>query len=234
MIKVDTLQIKEYENMLLKFKDKAFPYATRQTVNALAFETQKIAKHIARNKMITRNKFTINSIRVDKAKSLNVSKQESLVGSIADYMETQEFGATKNKRGKEGIPIATSYAAGQEGATPRTKIVRKPNKLQNIQLQRKQRKAKSRRQRNIMAIQEAAKSNKKYIFLELEKTKGIFKVIGGKKNPRIKMVYSLKEQSVRIPKNEWLNPATESASKKKDKIYKEALEFQLKKFGLFR
>lgn len=233
MIQANLKNIKRYENDLKNFKNKAFPFATKATVNGLAFQTMKNSKELIKNKMVLKNQFTSRSIRVEKAHTLKISKQEAIVGSVLDYMEDQEFGTTKRKDGKHGVAIATGYSAGQENQK-RTRLPRKPNKLKNIQLQRRAAKAKTRKQRNFIAIQDAANSNRKYVFLDLGKTKGIFKVIGGKRNPRIKMVYSLKKQSVRIPANPWLLPSTMKANSQRDKIYLEAIIFQLKRHNLFK
>ena len=85
-----------------------------------------------------------------------------------------------------------------------------------------------------MAIKQAAQSGSKYVFLDLGRSKGIFKVTGGKRRPKIKMVYSFREQSVVIPKSPWLAPSVKKTEEKIPAIYKKSLEFQLQRLGLFR
>ena len=233
MFKLDDRDIKELEKELKTFADRAYPFATKATLNRAAFETQKIARKDVRVKMVTRNKFTEQSIQVDQARTLNVSRQAATVGSIADYMETQEFGGTERKGGSHGVAIATSFAAGQEGQQPRTKVPSKRNKLQNIRLQHRRTGGSNRRQRNLIAIKQASTTSNKFVFLDLGRRKGIFKVTGGKRSPRIKMVHDLTRQTIRIPRNPWLKPAVDRVNFLLPEFYKDALIFQLKRNNLF-
>lgn len=228
MIKIDDKEIRKFERELKAFAHRAYPFATKNTLNKTAFHAQKLIRRDLAVKMVLRNKFTIQSIRVEQTKTLNLRNQASVVGSTADYMEDQEFGVTKQKKGIEGVPIATGYAAGQQGHQPRTRLPRKPNKLRNIRLRNK------RRQNNIQIIHDAAISNNKFIFLNLGRTKGIFKVIGGKRKPRIKMIWSLTQQSIVIPRNPWLKPAVDTAAISIPKFYRDALIFQLRRLNLFK
>ena len=235
MFKIDVSDIKLLEGDLKRFASRAYPFASKNTVNTAAFTAQKISRgHIAAN-MVNRNVFTKRSIQVEQTRTLNVQRQEAIVGSTADYMEVQEFGGIKHKKGSEGVAIATSYASGEgEGSQPRKKLPRKPNRLANIRLQRGSKRGGSRKRKNLVAIQQAAQSGSKYVFLDLGKTKGIFKVTGGKRRPKIKMVYSFREQSVVIPKAPWLAPSVKKTEAHIPGIYKDSLEFQLKRLGLFR
>lgn len=235
MFKINVKDFDEYEAHLKTFAKRAYPFATKATINKAAFETRKEAQGIIRANMTTRNAFTVKSIRVEQSRTLVVDHQAATVGSIAPYMAVQEFGGIKGKKGSEGVAIATSYSSGEgENARPRTKLPRKPNKLANIRLQRRAKGGASRKQKNAAAIRAAAESGSKYVFLDLGRTKGIFKVIGGKRRPKIKMVYSLTHQSVAIPKNPWLAPAVAKTEKKIPQYYTEALGFQLERRGLFR
>ena len=226
MITVDTGQLEQLEKSLIRLRVGAIPFATKATINRAAFETRKVAQANIRQDMTNRNKFTVQSVRVEQAKTLNIRNQQSVVGSIADYMETQEFGGTK-----KDPAIATGYSAGQEGARPRTRLPRKPNKLRNIKLGAKS-KVRTRAQRNVATIRQAAGSSNKYVYLKGRKSEGLFRVLGGKKKPRIKMVHDLSRKSVDIPKSPWLLPATDAVTPKLDSFYASALRFQLKRHGL--
>lgn len=233
MIEVDVRDVKQYESDLKTFAKKAFPFATKATVNKAAFETRKRAQANVEDDFVLRNKFTRSSIRVEQARTLNVRRQEAIVGSIADYLATQEFGGVERGRGKHQ-PIATSYSAGlSEAAQPRTRLPRKPNRMQSIQLKRRGRGANSRKQRNLMAVKEAAAGGNKYVFLDLGRREGIFKVLGGKRSPRVKMVWDLSRRSVRIPRKPWLAPATVATQGHLPQYYADALVFQLRRQGVF-
>ena len=242
MFIIDNKSIKRLEADLKAFANQALPFATKQTLNRAAFDAQKEARSIISNKMVERNRFTRQSIRVDQAKTLNMRRQESAVGSIAGYMADQEFGGVKASKGKHGVAIATSYSAGQQGQQPRTRLPRKPNKLANIRLRQGKRTPANKRQRTLFAIQDAVTSGNRVIFLDLGKTKGIFRVVGGRKKfkrggpkgARLKMLHDMSDRTVRIPRNPWLAPATKRTEKKIPGFYRDAIVFQLKRRGLFR
>lgn len=235
MLSVKTDQIKQMESDLKTFAARAYPFATKNTVNQGAFRGRMYAQQNIEQNMTNRNKFTRNSVRVEQTRTLDVRRQQAITGSIADYLADQEFGAIKTASGSEGVALPTSYSAGQGmGAQPRTRLPRKPNKMRNIKLRNRGRKGASRKQKNLVAIKGAAKSGNKFVFLDMGRTKGIFRVLGGRRKPRIKMVYDLSRPSVVVPRNPWLAPAVEQARKDMPEIYRKSLKFQLKRQGLFR
>lgn len=236
MITMDDKDIWKYERDLRLFAEKAYPFATRNTINRGAFTAQKKAKEHVRSEMVLRNRFTERSIQVvPERRELNVKRQEATVGSTAGYMEDQEFGTIKAKGGKEGVPIATSYSAGQRGQQPRTRMPRRANALQNIQLsKRSSRKAKNKRQANLIKVKQAAESGQKYVFLDLRRGAGIFKVVGGKRRPRLRMLWDLSRKTVVVPPNPWLKPSVDATRPLMAGFYKDSLEFQVRRNGLFR
>jgi hypothetical protein len=237
MISIDAQEIKDLERDLERLATRALPFATRSTVNSAAFAAQKVSRENIRSGMINRNKFSVQSVRVRKAVGLKIELQAASVGSIARYMAIQEFGGTKNTAGKKGVPLTTSYASGEGmGTQPRRRLARKRNKLANLKLQRKRKKGANRRQKNIIAIAEAARSGKKFVFLKLARREGIFKVVGGARRGRqkIRMVHDLTNRAVRIPQNRWLLPAVETVRPQIPSMYKKALEFQIKRLGVFK
>ena len=233
MITIDDKELKRFEGDLKTFAAKAYPFATRQTVNRSAFVARELMQRNISRDMVTRNRFTVGSVRVEPTRSLIVSQQEAIVGSIAPYMDEQEFGSVKVSTGKEGTAIPTSYSAGQRGQRPRTRVPRRVNALQNIQLLKRRKRGGSRKSRNAGVIKHAATSGNKYVFLDLGRTKGIFRVVGGKRKPRIRMVADLSRRSVVIPATPTLGPAVRETQRSIPLRYKRALEFQLKKQRLF-
>lgn len=235
MFDITTRDVRKMENDLKAFQRKALPFATRNTVNQAAFTAMREARQNVGDDMVERNRYTRQSIRVDQARTLAISRQAATVGSIADYMADQEFGATKAKTGKEGVAIPTSYSAGQgRDAQPRTRLPRKPNKMANIQLRKRSKKGASRKQQNLVAIKTAAGNGHKYVFLDLGRRKGIFRVTGGKRRPKIQMVHDLTKQIVTIPRNPWLFPAVERTKPQVQRLYADSLRFQLRRYALFR
>jgi len=229
---IDTKNIKQLEKVLKKYRKKALPFAQKNTLNNAAFETMKNSKKVVAKKFINRNKWTVKSIRVNKVAGMNPRTMKSAVGSLHEYMATQEFGGTKTKPA-----IQTSYSSGEgESAKPRKKLPRRSNKLANIQLRNKRRKGKNSRQKNLIAVREAAKSGDKFVYLERLKRnkKGIFKVIGGKRRPRVKMVADLSKQSVKIKRRPWLMPSVNRTGKRMPEIYRKQLKAQVIRHGLVK
>ncbi len=234
MITINSSEIKQFESDLLTFKKRAYPFATKATVNKAAFVGRTIAQSIVRGKMTQRNKFTQQSIRVQQTRTLIVSRQEALLGSVADYMADQEFGTVLFSNGRAGRPIATPYASGEQ-SLPRRRLPRKANKMANIRLPRGKRPGANRKAKNRAAILMAAQGNgRRYVFLDMGRRSGIYKVLGGKRKPRIRKVWDMSRRSVRIPARPWLLPATTKASKEMPHYYRDALVFQLKRHGIFR
>ena len=242
MFKIEDKEIKKLESDLKSFRRRALPFATRNTLNNIAFTTQRHAKRNVQRKLTLKNRWTEQSIRVEQVKTLNIRQQMSVVGSVADYMETQEFGGVKRKKGKEGVPIATSYSAGQGHSKDRTKLPKKVNKLQSINLKKQNKRKMTPRQELLVKVQQAVNTGNRYIFHQFPAgKKGIFKVVGGSKGlkrgwpggAKLEMVWDLTQSIVTIPATPWLLPAVNTASKFLPIEYKKSLRYQLRKYNIF-
>jgi len=238
IITIDLRDIDKFERHLEAFNKRALPIANRTALTAGAFDASREAKKNLDKGMILRNTWTKRSIQVEKARGNVIRNQEAVVGSTVDYLEEQEFGATKSAGGKQGIRMTTSYASG-EGmqARPRRKVARGANKIRRINLSKSKKKGVNKKQQAIIAIYEAKKAGRKYVFLSMPWTKGkkgIYKITGGKKRPKIKMVHSLKEQSVTVKRNPWLKPAVDRTRRHMPSHWLSALTFQVNRMRLFR
>jgi len=248
MMSVETDNINKLELQLGKFTKTAVPFATKNTLNVTAFKTAAVAKDIIQEKMVIRNRFTLSSVRVDMARSNNINRMQSTVGSIADYMEDQEFGGQKVKKGSEGIPIATSYASGEgsgdkgTGTSPRKKLATPRNRMNRIKLLSKRIKAKNDNQELIIKVFNAVKTGKREIYHKFQKSKGIFRVVGGSKKSskwwpkgaKLKMIQDLSNDSVTIPKTAWLKPAVDKVAPTMQEIHNKSLQFQVDRLNLFK
>lgn len=234
-MRIDDRELKELERDLKTFGSRAFPYATRNTINSAAFAAREEWQGEIRSAFITRNKYTERSVLVDRAKTLDVRRQSATVGSTADYMETQEFGGTERSDGGGNVALPTGYSANQEGKPTRTRLPTRANRMANIQLRQRYRKnGKNRAQRNRVTVLSAAKKREKFVYMDLGRRRGIFRVTGGVRRPRVKMVHDLTEKSYQIPKTPTLAPAIEAAQKKIPALYASSLRFQLRRLGLFK
>ena len=75
MITVDMRQVKRLEEYLKFFAERAYPFATKNTINQAAFHAMRGAKENIREDMTNRNKFTERSVRVEQSRTLVVSRQ---------------------------------------------------------------------------------------------------------------------------------------------------------------
>jgi hypothetical protein len=239
-IKLDTQPIEQLENELDKFGAKALPYAIRDTLTITAFEASEHATANLFKVFTIRNSYTPRSIRYERARGTSVNRMESAVGSIQPYLAEQEEGFTKRGGGKHGLPIPTSYAAGQEGARPRTKAIKRINWLNRLKVARSGRRAHSVGQQIVQAAQEAIATGRRTIFLPLRHP-GLYKVVGGRKTRRgwprgakLKMLYSLEDRSARTEAHPWLEPAVRVVLTRQDEYYRRAVIRQIEMNRMFR
>jgi len=114
---------KKLEKDLANMRKTALPYAVNAYLNAIAFETMGKGREIAQSRMILRNKYTVQSIRANKATySRDINTMRSSAGSVAEYMEKQELGGTARGASGRNKPIATSDASGESGASTRKRL----------------------------------------------------------------------------------------------------------------
>lgn len=222
-IDVDLKDLKRLEKDLGNFRKAALPYASRAYVNEQAFAAMKDWKESLPSKMKLRNKFTANSIRVEKTNSLDVNRQQSIVGSLAPYMDEQEFGATEGKSGKHGVPLP---AAAPSKRKTRGRISR-ARQFGNISIMPT---VSGHRSRKIaVAMHMAAKrGGPQYAFLQLRKgRKGIYQLDPSRKRLAVKKVWDLSKSSVTTPKNPTMQPAVLSMARRRDAMWASALKFQL-------
>lgn len=203
-------------------RSRALPLATREVLNKMAFESRKESQQTITREFVLRNKFTVKSIRVDRAMGMDISAQKSVMGSIADYMDEQEDGGTKNRRRGRTVGIPTSFSAGQgRGMRPRTKLPRSMYKMANIAITRSRQRGQNRRQQVAISI---ATSKGGFAYLDLGRRKGIFKI---DKKGIPTMVHDLTRTSVRIPRTRWMWRSIDKVIPKRGEYYKTALENQL-------
>lgn len=245
MIDVDTEELKQLVSDLKTFKARAYPFATKFTVNSAAFQARDRTLAAMDKKQILRNKpFIRKSVQVVTARTLRVSQQEARMGGVPDFMEDQEFGGIKRRKGKFGVPLATSVVSGEgRGARPRKKVPRAALRLSKIKFTKKSKKKfKSRRQEIFVQTLLAIQAGQRFIFLDTGERQAIYGIRGrGKldRNGRItgvkmEMLYDLSEDDVPIPRTPTFAPATIATQKQIPAIYLRAVIFQLKRHGLFK
>lgn len=234
MIDIDTRNIDKLQRKLKSFGGKVYPKIQGATLNNAAFETRGKYVKAARRKMTLRNKFTERSIQFDKVRGLNPRNQMSVVGSTAEYMKDQEFGATIRKSGKKGVDIPTSSASGEGMSRTRRKVVRRANRRGSITLARKRIKARSKQQYIVASIKAAAASGgrNKFLYLPFDRHPGIYKVVGGKRRPRIVLIHDFSRPSVVIRARHPLKQSVNAVIPKMPRFFIKQAEFHLQRMGL--
>lgn len=184
-------------NALHELARVGVPYATRNTLTRSAFVARSEWTRQLFFQMTLRNRYTERSLRVEPARGTNVASMEAKVGSVAEYMARREEGAIELPKRGSHVPIATPVASGEGRGRERMRLVRSQSKLANISLNA--RIGATKKQRNAIAIDMARRSGKRFAFIEGERASGIVRVGGGKRRPRIDMVWNLSKSAVRVP-----------------------------------
>lgn len=214
-----------FEARLANIRDRAIPHAVRDALNELAFVARAEWVDIIGARFTLRNRFTERSLRVTKARGTDMGSMQAVVGSTADYMRDQEQGARKGKRGKHGLAIPTPAAAGQSPkASKRTRVIRRGYYLGAMRVV--DRVQGSQRAKNAAAIA-MAKRTGGIAYLETENNKGLYRIMGTKKRPKPRMIYSLNESSVTIEPTRTLSAAMLEANARAPAITIAAMQRQI-------
>lgn len=209
--------------------------AVRYTLNEMAVQTWKLSKRGLSTHFTLRNTWTARSLAFDKVPTNvnNIDMMRSHAGSRMEYLEEQEEGIRKTARGAHGVPIPTTYAAGQKGAKRRTKRVARRFYLSRLRVAQGvykdvQQYARTRRQHLAVMIYKAHKLSKRVIYWEsLRGRKGLYLIEGH----GLHMIYNLAERHITSRARPWLSTPTNQVSLMFRKIYGKALRFQLHKLS---
>ena len=230
-VKVDAKEVRALAAQMEAFAHKSFPFIVQNANNTAAFLTRKKAVATIKTKFITRNMWTIRTVRVSKAFGL---KRPARVGSTEEYMRRQEFGGVKVKTGKKGVDIPTKIASGEgRGSQPRKRAVRASSKRGNIKLMKTKVKAANRRQFILETIRAATfkKGGNRHIYLPFHKHPGIYKVVGRGDKARLDLVRDFSRKSIAVKRRPWLRPATLRVTKQLDSIFFEEMRKHMAKRG---
>ena len=250
-MEIDTRELKMLERGLQTFARKSVPFATRQVINQQAFASRSGMQDNISRDMVNRNKYTRGSIRVDRSTSLNIDKQQSVMGSIAEYMDDQEHGTLITSEGKHGHPIPTATASNEgDRAYPRKRPRAPSKRLAKIRLANKRvkhhvgrgslRAPSSKKHEFVLKQIMAVKTGQRFFFFSGGKRTGIYHIRGGRKkgrvinldNTRTRMVYNLNKRNVLIPATPTMFPAVREVIKNTPVLYRRALLYQLRRHGL--
>ena len=80
-ITMDNKDVRVFVRQLKTHNAKAYPFATRATINKQATQHQEEARKLLSRKLILRTSFVRSQIQVQRSKTLKVNRQMALVGA---------------------------------------------------------------------------------------------------------------------------------------------------------
>lgn len=222
--------IDEMQRELERLAKRSLPFAARETVNSLAFAGRAAWQEEMRQSLTLRNPFTGRRALVDRATTLRISTMEARLGHTEPYMALLERGGSE-RASKRYRAIPTEVAAGQaKGSTRggRKRQVRAANIINRLgSLKLTGIRGLSRKARNARAVQGAIRSGRKLALLDLGRRKGVFRVTGSRRKPRIAMLYDLTRKRTPVPRIPTLQRALARALMQGPAIAHAALAKQL-------
>jgi hypothetical protein len=202
-IRVDMRGVDEMQRALETIAKRSVPFAARETLNSLAFEGRQIWQSEMAESLTLRNQFTQRRVLVERCRTLRMSAMEATLGHTEPYMRLLEEGKPE-RAAKTYRAIPTEVAAGQSvGSLPggRKRAVRRNNIITKLgSLKTKGAAGRGRKAQNARAVQQAIKSGKRLALLDLGKRKGVYRVMGSRRKPKIRKLYDLSRRVTPMPK----------------------------------
>lgn len=223
----------ELQRELEQLAKRSIPYAARETLNGLAFAGRKIWQDQMASSLTLRNQFTQRRALVDRATGSRMPDMQAVLGHTEDYMRRLEYGIGERAR-RGGLAIPSEAAAGQaKGSLPagRKRAVKRSLVIRVLGKIKRQSKSMPRKARNARAVREAIKNGTRIAYLELDKRRGIYKIMGGKKRPQIRKLYDLSRRSVPLPRIPTLQRTLDAALLQAPTIALAAVQRQLDRLG---
>lgn len=227
MIRVDLRDFKRLSRDLERTAKGAFPHASRNALNAVAFEGRKLWQEQMRRDFVLRTDWTTRRLFVTKARGTRMQGMHSALESPDAFLLKQEKGGTENR----SVPTGVATTEGR-GANPRRKLVSKPNKVSSISLATRTHKG-SRRQRNAIAIRQAQAAGKRFVYLDTARHKGLFRLTGGKRLKSVDMVWDTTSKSHVVHRTPTLQRTITRLEPKMPALMTSALIEQLRRHKVF-
>ncbi len=206
------------------------PAAARETLNKLAFEGRAVWQDEMRKALTLRNRFTERRALVEPARTYRMSDMFARLGHTEPYMAWLEEGKPE-KASKRFRPVPTEVAAGQSPGSlrgGRKRPVRPSAIITRLgSLAVKGAKSRSRKANNARAISGAIRSGRRLALLDLGRGKGIYRVMGRRKRPRLVKLYDLSRRKTPVPRTPTLERALVRLAPRVLPIAHAALERQM-------
>jgi hypothetical protein len=218
----------EMQAALEQLSKKGLAAAARETLTNCAWEGRRIWQGNLEQSSILRNKFTQSRVLVDPARGSSLVGMEARLGHPSQYVADLEEGKGDTARGS-AVPIPE--LAARTGGDKR-KLVGRPNKLATIgRLSKGKGRGGTHQQRNAGALRMAAKQGKKFVVLEGTRSRGIFRVLGGRKHAKVRKLWDLSHRTVTRPKRPTLQRTLDATLQLAPAIAERAMQKQLALLG---
>lgn len=209
----DTDQLKKVKKLTDK---KRFALVSRGTLNDLAFEGREIAMNQIMPKVFTlRNSYITRGMRVKKATSSNIGRQISQLGSSNKGLALQE---KSGKVLKPRIPTTESRISKNKKRVISTRF--RFNRLGDMPGPENISGSSNGRAVGLMQKLKREKYKKPFkIFGHKKMRPGVYRFVGGGKNPRVRMIKDFSKEKVMIKKRPFLMPSAKIAIKKRNQLF---------------
>jgi len=241
-MQINTNQLKQFGNNLIKIKTISFPEIMNRVLNTTAYNiNNKLKKEIIQNKFIKRNNFAPMSIRYTKAIGYDMNTMNAMVGQLTNagtnntktILEENELGTSVNAKTKHTTLGLKSIRTGNTF----NKTIKKENRITNLKpapashilrtfrFNTDQETLELSRIAMLIAHGRIKALGSKPVIAHTKNNKvGIYRIIkqGDSKEDnqvQITKLYSFNNKSTHIKKTEWLKPTYESELKDMNKIY---------------
>lgn len=223
-IGVELRGLDEMQSALEQLSKKGLAAAARETLTQCAFHGRRIWQENLEGSNILRNRFTQSRVLVVPARGSSLRDMEAVLGHPSQYVADLEEG--KGDRAK-GSAVPIPELAARTGGDKR-KLVGKPNKLATIgRLAKGRPRGSTHKARNAQALRVARKTGQKLVVLEGPRSRGIFRVLGGRRKVKVRKIWDLSHRTVSRPKRPTLQRSLDAALQLAPAIAERAMEKQL-------
>lgn len=206
---------------------KANSIATRNTLDTLAALTRKNAVKNIKDDFTLRNTFTVRNIQFQKVETDVIDNMESRIGATqkAKYMENQELGGRRKRRGRAtAIPQTTTRIGGSFGKSVSKEFyIKKISR--NIIRGKHKRRFPTHRAASVSQMFEAFKL-KKFVKRgnNIFWVKSITKTGRNKVRARTERLYYIEQSNIMLDKRPWLEPALKKPVRDGPNIHKSQIK----------
>ncbi len=226
---VDVTDVKKFGSVLKSLSHNQLRFASKSTLNDVAFEARRQGQQWAQDNWTLRSKWVQSRMQVKKA---TATSQESWFGGRnakrdnrgAEMLKSQHEGDHMMGKGKHGKSVPTNKA--RIGGNY-NRNVRKPNKIREIN---RVKHIRGRgRQKLYAGASEAARKGYKFAFMQTAQGGEMYflEKRDGRKPPKITTIHRQYAKGVKIKKTDWLTSSAKKAVSKAPMFARKNFKFEV-------